>query len=82
MKGFRTWRVEIATDNGSLPNAIHFARRKDAQSYAKTIKEHNPNADVSILTLEPMYMDYQELIVVGSDEWKEARIGGYRKKQG
>ena len=82
MKGFRTWRVEIATGKDSIPKTIHFARRKDAQSYAKAIKKHNPNADVSVLTLEPMYMDYQELIVVGSEEWKEARIGGYRKMQG
>ena len=81
MKGFRTWRVEIGTGYDSRPNTIHFARRKDARAYAMTIKQRCPSAEVNVIALEPMFKDFQKLVAVGSDEYKNARISGYRKMQ-
>lgn len=81
MKGFRTWRVEISTGYDNRPNAIHFARRKDARTYATIIKQQSPSAEVKVIALEPMFKDFQKLVAVGSDEYKSARIGGYRKMQ-
>lgn len=80
MKGFRTWRVDVGTGQDSRPNQTHFARRRDAQNYAKTIAQKYPNADIEIKTLEPKYKDYQKLVEVDSDEYNFARIGGYRNR--
>lgn len=79
MKGFRSWRVKVGTGYSSESNTTYFARRKDARNYACMILERHPNAEVQIEPLEPLFKDYQKLAVVGSDEHRQARIGGYGK---
>lgn len=69
MKGFRTWSVKVV-DTGNKPLLTTlFARRKDARAYAQGARTKFPDKEIYVCTMQPRSEDYQQLVVVKSEQY-------------